>query len=383
MHSHSRIASAKPAPHHMARGAARVVVRSIGSSGVGLVRSLRRMVPLPEPDITALLLQAPSVLLAGLDRSTADMIAVALREAGLDCAVLDGDIVMEEGVGDHEVALNVHDFTRMASLVREVMLVLGIEERSARQLVCAAPAVLLAGVSRATVAALRSRFAPLGAGVDATRPETARFDLFLGHCTHALRERALARLHAVVATAGCVDTEGGILTDIDRDTAARAWQELRRLAVPLRVVNRDFARYALILQQGEDTPELRRCLMQLGCLPQGLIAPLLRNLPMVVQHGLRHGEAAAALAALHEAGARGSAEPVTFQRFSLTLDPMRDPAPLVPILCEMSALKESDAWDILRSTVPRLPGPFTTTQARWLAHELRRAGGSVQLESLL
>jgi hypothetical protein len=62
---------------------------------------------------------------------------------------------------------------------------------------------------------------------------------------------------------------------------------------------------------------------------------------------------------------------------------MRDPAPLVPILCELCAIKESDAWDILRSTRPRLPGPFTTTQARWLAHELRRAGAGVQLESLL
>ena len=95
------------------------------------------MVPLPEPDIAALLLQAPSALLTGLDRCTADMIAGSLRESGLDCAVLDGDVVMEEGVGDHEVALNVHDFTRMPCLVREVMFVLGIDERSARLEGCA------------------------------------------------------------------------------------------------------------------------------------------------------------------------------------------------------------------------------------------------------
>jgi hypothetical protein len=366
----------------MARGAARVVVKSIGNSGVGLVHSLCRMVPLPEPDIAALLFQAPSALLIGLDRFTADMIAGSLRESGLDCAVLDGDAFMEEGVGDHEVALNVHDFTRMSSLVREVMFVLGIDERSARQLVCAVPAVLLANVSCATVNALRSRFAPLGACIDASRPETARFDLSLGHCTPALRERALLRLHAVTGTAGCAGTDGGILTNIDRNTAELAWQELRQLSVPLRVVNRDFARYALILQEGEDTPALHRCLMQLGGVPEGSISQLLRDLPMVVQQGLRHGEATAALAALHEVGARGSAEPIAFQQFSLTLDPMRDPALLLPILCELASLKEADAMDILRSPAPRLLGPFTTTQARWLAHELRRAGGSVQLESL-
>jgi hypothetical protein len=349
-----------------------------------MVHSFRRMVPLPEPDIAALLLQAPSALLTGLDRCSADMIAGSLRESGLDCTVLDDDMVMEEGVGDHEVALNVHDFTRMSCLVREVMFVLGIDERSARQLVCAVPAVLLAGVSLATVNAMRSRFAALGACIDVSCPETARFDVFLGHCTLALRERALARLHAVAGSAAAgSDPDGGILTNIDRDTADRAWQELRQLAVPLRVVNRDFARYALILQHSEDTPELRRCLMQLGGLPECRVSQLLRHPPMIVQHGLRHSETAAGLAALQAVGARGTVEPMTFQRFSLTLDPVRDPAPLLPILCELAALREIDAVEILRSPAPCLPGPFTATQARWLAHELRRSGGRVQLESLL
>jgi len=383
MHIHSRIGPAKPAPHHLARGAARVVVQSIHNSGVGMVPSFRYMVPLPEPDITALLLQAPSALLTGLDRCTAAMIAGSLRESGLDCAVLDGDVVMEEGVGDHEVALSVHDFTRMSCVVREVMFVLGIDERSARQLVCAVPAVLLAGVSRATVDAMRSRFAALGACIDASCPETARFDLFLGHCTLALRERALARLHAVAGSAAAGhDADLGILTNIDRDTAHRAWQELRQLAVPLRVVNRDFARYALILQQGQDTPELRRCLMQLAGMPECRVSQMLRNPPMILQHGLRHCEAAEGLAALHAVGAQGTVEPITFQEFSLTLDPVRDPAPLLPILCELGALKEGDAMEILRSPAPRLPGPFTATQARWLEHELRRAGACVQRESL-
>jgi hypothetical protein len=381
MHIHSRIGPTKPAPHRMARGAARVVVRSLGGSSVGLARSLLRMVPLPEPDIAALLLQAPSELLTGLDRCSAEMIVSSLRESGLDCAVLDGDAVMEEGVGDHEVALNVHDFTRMPSLVREVMFLLGIDERSARQLVCAVPAVLLAGVSRPNVQALRSRFAPLGACIDASCPKTARFDLFLGHCTPALRERALARLHAVVGESlASSDTAGGVLTNIDRDTVDRAWLELRQLAVPIRVVNRDFARYALLLQQGADTPELRRCLTELGVTPECLPAPPLRHPPMVLQHGLRHSQAAARLAALQAAGARATVEPLALQHFSLTLDPVRDLTPLLSIVGELGMLKEAEVMEILRSPIPRLPGPFTTTQARWLAHELRRAGISVQLE---
>lgn len=383
MHIHSRVGSAKPAPHRMARGAASVVVQSIGYSGVGLVRSLRRVVPLPEPDIAALLFQAPSVLLTGLDRSTAELMAGSLRETGLDCAVLDGDADIEEGIGDHEVALHLNECTRMPAVTREVMCVLGIDERNARQLVCAMPAVFLTDVSAATVNALRARFTPLGAGIDASRHDTARFDLFLGHCTPALRERALARVQSVAGVGGGLDDTWGLLGNVDRQTLDVVRQELRQLAVPLYVVNRDFAGYALILQQGEDTPQLRHCLAELAGVQDAAIPHLLRNLPVVLQHGLRQGETAAALAALLAVGARASAEPVAFQRFSLTLNHVPEPTPLLPVLCELAELKEADARDILRTPVPRLPGPFTATQARWLAHELRRAGGSVQVESLV
>ncbi len=382
MHIHSRIGRAKPAPHRMARGGSRVVVQSIGNSGVSLVRSLRRVVPLPEPDIAALLFQAPSALLTGLDRSTADLIVGSLRESGLDCAVFEDDVDLEEGVGDHEVALHIHDFARMLPMVLEVMCVLGVDERTARQLLCTVPAVLLGGVSAATVSALHARFARLGADLDISRPETARFDLFLGQCPAALRERALARLQAVGGAAGRSDAEAGVLSDIDRDMAEHAWQELRQLSVPLRVVNRDFARYALTLQRAVDTPELRRCVMQLAGVPEGMIPQVLRNLPMVLQQGLRHDETQAGLAALAAVGAQGSAELIALQRFSLTLDPVLDPAPLLPILREVGEIKEIDALDILRSHTPRLLGPFTATHARWLAHELRRAGASVQIESL-
>ena len=380
MHIHSRIGLAKPAPHRMARGAARVVVHSIGNSGVSLVRSLCRLVPLPEPDITALLFQAPSALLTGLDRSTADMIVGSLRETGLDCAVLEDDADIEEGVGDHEVALDVHDFTRMAAVVREVMCVLGLDERSARQLVCAMPSVLLSGVSSATVNALRARFAPLGAGIDASCPETACFDVYLGNCAPSLRARALARLQAVSGASGSVEPEAGVLSGVDGNVVQRVNLELRHLAVPWRVVNRDFARYTLILQQGVDTTELRCALMHLMGMSESSIPHLLRNLPVTLQSRLPHAETARALAALQAAGARASAEPSAFEWFSLALDPVREPAALLPTLCALGEIKESDALDILRSPDRRFPGPFTGTQVRWLAHELRRAGAGVHID---
>jgi hypothetical protein len=170
--------------------------------------------------------------------------------------------------------------------------------------------------------------------------------------------------------------------DIDREVAERAWQELRQLSVPLRVVNRDFARYEVMLRQARDTPQVRRCLVELGGMSEGMIPQMLRNLPVVVRHGVRRDDAEAALSALTAVGATGTAELVTLQRFSLTLDPIHDPTPLLPILRNLGEINDADALSILRNPSPFLPGPFTATHARWLAHELTRAGASVQLEPL-
>lgn len=80
--------------HPAGRGPARVVVNSLGSAGVGLIRSLRHVLPYSDADIAALLFQAPSLLLAGLEPQPAEAIAGLLRETGLDCAVLAPDAVI-------------------------------------------------------------------------------------------------------------------------------------------------------------------------------------------------------------------------------------------------------------------------------------------------
>jgi ribosomal protein L7/L12 len=355
-------------------------VSSIGSSGVGLVRSLRRVMPLPETDIAALLFQAPSALITGLDRSLADAIAGSLRETGLDCGVLEGDAPLEEGVGDCEVALHVHDFARMPAIVLEVMRLLGVDERTARKIVCAVPAALLGGVSTATVHALRQRFAPLGAEVDASRSASARFDVFLGACPGVLRERALARIRALARDAAPSEIGDGVLSCVDRETAEGVLQELGSLSAPLCIVNRDFARYTLWLQRAQDGEALRACLSKLTGMPSQVVPRVLASLPLVLHHGVSHADAEAALTALADAGAEASADPVALQRFALALEPVREPGSLLPLLRDLGGLAETDALDVLRSRTPRVPGPFTSTHARWLAHELERAGARVKLE---
>lgn len=360
-------------------------MRSIGSAGVTLVRSLRHVLPFADADIAALLFQAPSELLTGLEPPQAEGIAKLLRDAGLDCVVLTGDEAFASGQGDHEVALSVRDVQHVPAILVEVVKLLGVDVATARTLVCSAPAVLLGGISLATVEALRTRFAALGADIDASHTADARFDLFLGECPPAVRERAVDRLYSVLGpSAPPRQTAAGpiVIAGLDHATATRVWRDLRASDVPARIVNRAFARYDVVLHTAADGEALRRHLTDRAGMPAKVVPRVLASLPVVIHRGLRHADVEAALAELADAGATAVAEPLAFQRFNLTLGEIREPRPLVPVISAIAGLDEAAALTALRGRPARITGQFPPLQARWLQHELRRAGVDARLEAM-
>lgn len=367
--------------HRAGQGPARVVVRSIGAAGIALVRSLRHVLPYADADIAALLVQAPSELLVGLTPEQADGIVRLLQDTGLECVVLPDGEAYASGVGDHEVALSVRDIDRIPAVIVEVVKLLGVDVAAARDLVCSAPAVLLGGVSIATVAALRTRFAALGADVDASRAADARFDLFLGECPPATRDRALDRLRSVVGRQDAASTGPVVVPGLDHETAARAWRELRSSDVPVRVVNRAFARYDVVLHAATDSEALRRHLGERVGMPAAVIPKVLARLPVVIHRGLRHDELELVLAELAATSARVIAEPLAFQRFNLALGEVREARPLVPVVSAIAGIDEAAALTALRARPARLTGLYPPLQARWLQHELRRAGVDARLEA--
>lgn len=373
----------KPPAHRAGRGPARVIVASIGRAGITLVRSLRHVLPLQDVDIAAMLFQAPSVLLAGLERPQAEGIAATLRETGLDCAVITEDAPFVDGVGDHEVALSVRDVQRIPGVLLEVVKLLGVDVPTARALVCGAPAVLLGGISRATVDALRARFDALGADLDASRPADARFDLFLGDCAPAIRDRALDRLRAACGPVqvSADPSQPVVVAGLAHAAAERAWRELRQADVPARIVNRDFARYDVVLRAARDGEALREHLTARAGMPAAVIPKVLARLPVVLHRALRHDALEVALAELAAAGADVLVEPLAFQRFNVALGDVRDVAPLVPLVGAIAGLDEQAAAAALRARPACLAGRFPPLQARWLQHELRRAGVDARLEA--
>lgn len=379
IHRSARVAP-KPRAHRLEHGDRRLVVRSIGRAGVGLVRSLRRVLPLPEGDIAALILQAPSELIVGLDDARAEAISGFLAEQGLDCAVIGPGAPLAPGAGDHDVALSVDDPARLAGVAVAVVELLGVGLEAARELLCATPAVLLGGVSAATVEALRARFAPLGATVDASRPAEARFDLFVAGGDPSRRAQVQTRLAAFGAEA----TEGDavVALGLDHPSAARAWHAVRTLGVPACCVDRAFARYDVRLHRAQDGEALRAWLTGRLGVPAAVVPRLLSRLPIGLMSGVPHAEAEAALAELAELGGVALAEPLALQTFALNLAPAADsradmPAAVAAIKA-IGGLAEDAA--VAAATTRRVPGPLSSTRARWLRHELRRAGFDARME---
>jgi hypothetical protein len=366
----------------MNTGNAKLVVHSVGRAGIGLVRSLRQVMLVPEPDIASLLLQAPSILMTSMASETAHGVAAILRESGLDCGVIDGEDACVEGCSEFDVALQINDFSRMSAVILEVMQLLGVDVATARHLVCAVPAPLLGGVSAATVTALHQRFAPLGGEVIASRIEGAAFDLFLGPIPAALHERIRSRLQSLLGDVTLDFSDGAVLAGLTQQQTSLVLPELRSLSLAVRVVNRDFARYAVSLQQAQNSPALRDCLARWTGMPAAVVPRVLSHLPVAIHQALDQKGTECLLSELAALSAYAVAEPVALQRFGLVLDGVRESLAIVSILRDIGELDETLIQTTLRQHKPCFPGPFAATQARWLLQELRQIWVAARLEAL-
>lgn len=107
--------------------------------------------------------------------------------------------------------------------------------------------------------------------------------------------------------------------------------------MPARIVNRDFARYNVVLQAASDNAALRLHLTARAGMPAALVPRVLGKLPVVESTATFDTPNSRPWSPeLAEAGAEASAEPLAFQRFNLALGEVRDVRPLVPVLSAVS-----------------------------------------------
>ncbi len=353
-----------------------ILVHSIGTAGVSIVSALGNASGVPEQVLALRLFQAPSVLFRSLPKDLAGEAVAILRGAGVECEVAGPDKSCTPGDSEHEVALVVRDFGRMGAVLEAVMLFLGVSTAEARAILCRSPAVLLGRISAATVDAIERRFKPLGVDVDVSRPATSNFDVLIGPCSAEQRAAAITAVKALgiaVKPASTNESNPLLAMGISHRDAERLHGVASRSKWPLVIVNREFQRYDVRLDTAQDTPQLRTFLAETANMPERVIPKVLARLPIVTHPCVTFPRMGELLESMRVLGASASGHLLTFQTFSLRITQVGDIAASKLILRGIGGLSEQAA-ELAITRTKEVKGPLSSTLARWLRHELDRAG---------
>jgi hypothetical protein len=378
----------------------RVVVDSIGKADAGLVPALAKALPLTEARLAELLYRAPSVLLDDVPQPLAERVTALLRDAGIAVRCSSVDEPLELGEGQFEVALVIREVARLPEVIAMITRTVGLPLAQAVEVVCASPAVLIGNVSAATVAALQDRFAPLDVEIDVSNVALARFDVFtsgadLAHKGRIARILAGLNLPPELTEVGRSEDSPMVAVGLAAAQASELWERLRGNVGPLRVLNRDFARFDLRLLDvsAADDQALAEFLVTDTGMPRRLAADIGRHLPLILHEDLSAAATEACLAALTRLGARAEASLTCFQSFDLELSEIGDRKATFELLASLGRVDERGREQLAarlppwistseRVRLPRpvmIPGPFTKVRARWLVHECAKIGTVMEL----
>lgn len=362
----------------------KVVIESLGGAGAGLMRSLAAALQWPANRVARLMYLSPQTLEGGLDRDRAEQLLALVGQTGLQASIQPQDAVVTEGVADYDIALVVKNFAHIGAIVQLIADVLGVNANKAREIICSSPALLMGGVSQATVEALRPRFQALQVDLDVAVRSQSVYDLILAPCPALMRQRVLAIAERHLGEAGPKTDDlrlGGMLAGgLSFKQANTLWDELRGCGASVQLVNRNFERFDIVMKEAVDSPELRAYLEHQAGVPARVLDKLFTRLPIVVQRQLNPEQAELALAAFADLAASAVAELTTFQAFDLSIDAVPERKDrVVQVLAALTDRNQEAAVSALRRVPVRLDGPFSSVHARWLQAELKNAGAASRL----
>ncbi|MCB1737348.1 MAG: hypothetical protein KDI42_04400 [Gammaproteobacteria bacterium] len=356
------------------------------------MRSLAAALNWPANRVARLMYLSPQVLEGNIERERAERLLELVTEAGLQASIQAQDAVIEEGVPDYDIALVIRDFSHIGAIVQLISHVLGVKPNKAREIICASPALLMGGVSLATVEALRARFEALQVDLDVAVRSQSQYDLILAPGPEVLRQRVLAIVARHLGKAGQAipldqpghqgkaQLGGMIATGLNFKQANALWDELRGGGASAQLVNRTFERFDIVMREATDSPRLRAYLADRVGVPAQVVDKLIQRLPIVVQRQLSPDQAETALLEFAELDVLAVAELTTFQAFDLAIDNLsgkKDRA--VQVLSSLADRSQQSAVTALSKLPARLDGPFSNVHARWLQAELKNAGASSRL----
>ncbi len=358
-----------------------LLVESPGNCGSALIRQFAQLSGKSQSQVAKCLFQAPGVLMKGLPRGKAEKLSKLLNQAGACTRVVDESYNRDSGVGEWEIALVVDRIDAITQVLSELVDLLQVQPEKAVELLCQSPAVVMGNLSEAAVAALRERFERAGAKVDASRPQQACYDLYLDPKDRSSMRRLEQQLAAAGIDAQCLSEStqqpsGLLALSLDWNTLQAYRSEWMRHISGIKVLNRDYARYDLVLcEQGPNPLDLVAYMHAMLGIPEAAGRRLLEALPVVVGRSLNATQQEEHIRAFTELKARARSHLLSWQCFSLRVGALGDRQQTARILRLLAGLSEAEVLRRLSGPVPlQFEGPFSDLQARWIRHELTRQG---------
>lgn len=353
----------------------RLVFHSIGGAAPGDAAAIALGLGVPVTPVMEALYRAPSVLVDGLSPEIGDRMRALLTEMGCRVTLDPMTAPVPAHAPLHDVALHVANTARYGAITAALAGFLGTSTEDAARLVATPPGIVLGGVSRATIDALAERLGP-GADLVASEPARALYDLFLGPCDGITRSRLFGDLRragfAPLADAGC------ILTGLTKAQADAVWEAHGRVR-DLRVVNRDFLRFDLVLTGGGPSPVAIRALTETAGIPVHIAPRLFDEGEITVMEAVPHADVAPAMESLTAAGLGIRAVLVTFLHLGVDVVAAQHPRALRDTL---KAIGIDATEHDLRRLPYRLPWRLPELQARLLRDTLEAAGARADLVDL-
>ncbi|WP_157735865.1 hypothetical protein [Granulosicoccus antarcticus] len=271
-----------------------------------------------DDELARLLFQAPSVLVDQIATEAGTQLVDVLSEGGIDVELQPITAPFEPGCGEFDIAVFVEDPSALPLAVNELAHLLGVGAEHAVQLLSGQPPIVMGNVSSATVNALTERVSEQPISVVSSRTVKAVYDVYMTPDTGAtVRHRVVGRLRGLglnvddpaVPTAD----EGMVVLGLDAEQAREIWNAVGRRTSGVKIVDRAFQRYDILLEALDPSAEAMATLVELTGMPASLAPKVFANLPIVVAQNQTHGEMTSAMQALGAVGAVAVSELTTFR----------------------------------------------------------------------
>jgi hypothetical protein len=217
--------------------------------------------------------------------------------------------------------------------------------------------------------------------LDVSRVADTWYDVFMEPCAAEQRGRVEQKLRE----AGFADCAGPhwsnpapVCAGLRKAEAERLWSRVKPLDAPLRILNRDFQRFDLRLEQAPDSPEMIAFLAATGGMPEHVARKIPSRAPLFTHHDVRYRDVGPLVEGVLALGGRMSARLLALQRFRLHLVKVRNASSASRLLVALGGIDSERAREVVRAGVT-IDQPATLLQARWLQFELKRIGTDARL----